>query len=132
MISGSGGLPTPPVGSTWGSMAYGNGRFLAITTFVTSTTGAILLDGSTTWTPVTLPSSANYWAFVGFGNGLFLMINSVGNVAYSTDGITWSISTFALPGTGISPSTTPVYGNGKFVIIGNDGSFDYSFAAPFP
>ena len=83
----------------FGSIAYGNGLFVAVDTRGTaSTTGAYSSDGIT-WSTSTLPSAI--WKSVAFANGVFFATSSSGTIgATSTNGSTWT--TVTLPTSAIS------------------------------
>ena len=74
----------------WGSVAYGNGVFVAVSN--NTTTAASSTDGIT-WTLRTLPALVA-WYSVTYGNGVFAAIsNGTTTAASSTDGITWTLRT---------------------------------------
>ena len=103
---------TLPGSTSWGSVCYGDGKFVAVA--YSSDKAAYSTDGIT-WTAVTLPSSAN-WQSVCHGNGKFVAVADSNNTAvYSTDGITWTATT--LPSSAKWGSVC--YGNGKFVAVAN-------------
>jgi hypothetical protein len=106
-------LPTLSLGNVWLSSAYGNGRFVAIST---TTDIAAYSDDGITWTQTSLPSVAS-WSSVTYGGGRFVAIAGFsGNTdiaAYSDDGITWIQAT--LPASSRWWSVT--YGNGRFVAV---------------
>ena len=101
---------TLPSSSGWRSVAYGNGKFVAVAT--NSNKVAYSTDGIS-WNAATMPSSA-YWLSVTYGNGKFVAVAFDSNkAAYSTDGISWNAVT--LPSSANWFSVT--YGNGKFVAV---------------
>jgi hypothetical protein len=73
---------TLPSSSSWTSVTYGNGVFVAVTTG--STTAATSPDG-VTWTARTLPSSSN-WTSVTYGNGLFVAVAGGPSTVAATSG----------------------------------------------
>lgn len=98
-----------------GSIAFGNSRFVAISSNVT--TGAVSVDGIT-WSTVTLPSASD-WRSISYGNGLFVAVaaNST-TAATSTDGTTWTTRTLsdnrnwtsvAYPSSGVSEFSNENY-----------------------
>ena len=96
------GLPwlasTMPSSAQWGSVAFGNGVFVAIEVVQppnTTTTAAVSSDGIN-WSASTLPSSLR-WTQIAFGNGIFMVVSS-SVVATSSNGTSWS--THALTNTG--------------------------------
>lgn len=99
------------VATSWVSMAYGNGYWLALPSG--NSTAASSTDGST-WTSVTLPS-AQSWTGVAYGNGFWIIIASGGTLAAvsKSNGQGWRTKT--LPTT--TDWTNIVYGNGTFVAL---------------
>jgi len=111
-----------PTSTTWASITFGNGYFVAVAGYsVTSTVAAYSTNG-VTWTSATLPSSSN-WTSVAFGNisGTNYFVAIAGGAgsattvnAYSTNnGATWTA------GSALSSSATwqrIVFGNGTFVV----------------
>ncbi len=103
---------TLPANTTWRSVTYGNGLFVAVAT--NSTIAATSPDGIT-WTQRTLPTNVS-WISVTYGNGLFVAIATSSTIAAtSPDGITWTQRT--LPTNVYWFSIT--YGNGLFVAVAN-------------
>jgi hypothetical protein len=99
-----------PVGN-WKSVAFGNGRFVGISTTGTS---VYSLTGSDWVAGGNLP--AGTWATVTFGgvNNVFVAVNSASaTVAWTTDAILWNTST-SLSLTGFNAIA---YGGGKFIGI---------------
>lgn len=96
----------------WVDVAYGNSRFIAIST--SSNVTSISTNGSGWTAGGTLPLSTT-WNQIAYGNGIFVVIQSNGtNAAVSTDnGITWNLG--VLPATINWSSIT--YGNGRFVAV---------------
>lgn len=105
-----------PSGSSWSSVAYGNGKFVAMSK---SGVAAYSSDGIT-WKSTTLPVT-NIECTV-YGGGKFVAIpNSNSVFLYSTDGITWKTSTVSN-----SYWYSITYGNGKFVAVGSNNKIAYS------
>jgi len=108
--------------STWNSIAYGNGTFVAIAdnfmyggnAVATSTDGIV-------WTNRILPSLA-YWQSVTYGDGRFVVIAGgyygSNKVATSTDGITWTVGTMSETKSWYSVT----YGNGMYVAVAKNSS----------
>lgn len=99
------------------SIAYGNGRFVAIISgyneLATSTDGI-------NWSSVNLPSY-QLWTDIAYGNGRFMAISLTNNFGItSTDGLNWN--TINLPAvvsnSSVSQYTSITFGNGLFVISG--------------
>ena len=102
-----------PSSKSWYSVAYGNGRFVAI---AADTDVAAYSDDGITWAPTTLPASRN-WKSVAYGNGRFVAIAASTNAAaYSDDGITWTEMTLS----SYVYWQSVVYGNDKFVAVASD------------
>ena len=108
---------TMPSSANWRSIAYGNGKFVAVNTKDTNGSAVYSTDG-TNWIDCTMPQSPAGWASIAYGNGKFVAISSWNVAAYSTDGINWTSSTLL--------STTSwksiVYGNGLFVAIASNSA----------
>lgn len=109
---------TLPRGSGWSSVAYGNGKFVAMTS--NSTEAAYSSDGIT-WTKTKVPSTYRI-SCVTYGGGKFVAISYTQSVfLYSIDGITWKTSTVST-----SDWYSITYGNGKFVAVGSNNKIAYS------
>ena len=104
-----------PLSSTWVSMAYGNGRFVAV-----SQEGEIAYSSDrVTWQETYIGIQ---FSSVAFGAGVFVAVSDIDGTRdapmYSTDGESWE------SGIGISGSLWNVcYGGSRFVAVG------YSYAA---
>lgn len=109
-----------PFSSTWESVAYGNGTFVAVNRNGDDE-AVYSLDG-VTWNRSTLPAKYRLEGLA-FGNGKFVAVDNGTNQAiYSTDGINWTATT--LPA---SASWQDVaYGGGKFVAISSSDKAAYS------
>lgn len=109
-----------PNSREWKSVAYGNGKFVAVPD---SGSKAAYSEDGIAWTETTLPSSG-YWFDVAYGNDKFVaMTESAATFIYSADGITWTKST--LPSSG--EKTNIAYGDGKFVVaLANSTTAMYS------
>lgn len=111
--------------ATWSNVAYGDSRFVSISSGGTDT--SISTNGTTWVAGGALPSSTT-WISVAYGNGKFVAIaggaSGSNAAAYSTNGAAWSAST--LPSS--TTWTNVTYGNGRFVAIAQGGtSAAYSF-----
>lgn len=107
----------------WKSVAYGNGKFVAISK---SQKAAYSTDGIE-WQECTLPSlGLSTLSSIAFGNDKFVVVggtNSTNKVVYSTDGITWEESSLPIKTTW----NIVAYGGGKFVAFPSSGDkFVYS------
>lgn len=76
-----------------------------------------------TWTQRTgpaTPTAGNWWG-VAYGAGVYVMVgngNSLGQIAYSSDGITWTRATSGVPSTNVALYAV-TYANSRFVVVGN-------------
>jgi hypothetical protein len=111
------GLPT---NSTWTSMAYGNGLFVAISSG--SANAAYSADGIT-WIASTLPASSN-WTSIAYGQQTFVAVSSSTSPAvppaYSQDGKTWYSSNIVVSAPNI------VYGQGVWTAINTATGIAYT------
>jgi len=73
--------------SNWVDIAYGNGRFVAISD--SSAMAAYSLDGIT-WTKSNLPAIYE-WSSIGYAQGLFYVTSLGDYAASSPDGVTWTL-----------------------------------------
>ena len=113
-------LPTIGISTSYNSVAYGNGKFIAIAD--SGQTAASSTNG-TTWTAIPLPDSKT-WASVAYGNNYWVIIANGGGLAdpgsrvlYSKSGGNgWRTSELS----SMSGWTDVAYGNGKFVAIADD------------
>jgi hypothetical protein len=100
--------------ASWTAIAYGNGRFVAVSN---GTASSYTTDALTFNTGVI--SSAN-WTAVCWGNNTFMAVASGGTAAaYSATGATWT-STGALPAS--TTWTGVAYGAGVYVAIASGGT----------
>lgn len=104
--------------STWSSITYGSGKFVAVGG--AGTQAAYSTDGIT-WLSSTLPTSGT-WSKVVYGNGSFVAINSVSatSPAVSFDGITWSASPYAITADSLE------YGQGVFLAVSSASTTAYT------
>ena len=113
---------TLPANTSWTSIAFGNGVFVAI---AQGTSAAAYSTDGVTWTSTSMPSSQTWYA-VTYGGGKFVAVAySSTATAYSTDGITWHAGN-ALPASTYWYSVA--YGGSRFVAVasGNSTSTAYS------
>ncbi|MDR2951714.1 MAG: cell wall-binding protein, partial [Treponema sp.] len=59
-------------------------------------------------------------------NGKFVAVGDSGKIAYSADGIDWSIVQDSTFGTSMNNINAIAYGNGKFIAGGTSGKMAYS------
>ncbi|NCY17380.1 MAG: hypothetical protein EBX39_11560, partial [Actinobacteria bacterium] len=101
--------------SSWTSVTYGNGVFVAV-----AADGKVMTspDG-VTWTARTA-AEANSWYSVTYGNGVFVAVAASGTnrVMTSPDGVTWTARAAAEASTWKSVT----YGNGRFVAVAQLGT----------
>jgi hypothetical protein len=107
----------PTTENDW-SLTFGNNTFVAVARYGTSgaqTTIAAYSENGTSWTPVSLPASAN-WKEVIYGEDSFIAIAPNKDfVARSTDGINWT--QVSIP---VTANWSAIgYGNGTYVIVGS-------------
>lgn len=100
--------------STWTSITYGNGLFVAVSDTYDSWQVVYSSDGIT-WTPINTFSAG--WSSVTYGNGLFVAVaGTLGTqkIMTSPDAITWTMRTHPQ-----AVLEDIVYADGKFVAVGN-------------
>ena len=108
---------------SWKNLAYGNGKYVALSYGATQTDGAMYSNDGISWTAVDLPAGMQYVNGVAYGDNKFVAVCELGSprIAYSDDGIVWKT-------TGISgfDNTKPwfqiEYVNGKFIAFDNSGA----------
>jgi hypothetical protein len=108
--SAGGNLPA----GTWTSVAYGQGRWIAISTGGTAT--AFSTNGGASWTAGGALPASSTWTSIAYGRNKFIAVSSSGAVspAYSVNqGVTWSNTDI----TGwLNQTVTKIrYGQGVFV-----------------
>lgn len=98
-----------PAGS-WQSLAYGAGRFVALSSLGTRLREMTSLDG-VHWSATSGP--AGEWTGLTYGAGRFVAVSALGQFATSIDGLhwvtTWTRSQFLL--------NSVTFGNGRFVAV---------------
>lgn len=98
-----------PRGS-WSSVAYGNGRFIALSSSRAGSHELISSNG-VNWSAI--PGPVGSWTGVAFGAGRFVAVGSDGRISASSDGVnwrpTWVHSKFEF--------TSIAYGNGRFIAV---------------
>lgn len=102
----------------WRYVAYGGGKFVAISDNSGSNDGHIAAysNDGISWESTAFPISDSTLYGLVYGNGTFVAL-SLSNAAYSTDGVTWkSVSLPSGLWAGIA------FGEGKFVIVPDNGS----------
>jgi hypothetical protein len=96
-----------PSSSTWRSIAYGNGRFVA-----SNGTNLAYSDNGIDWA-----SSATVGGKLAYGGGKFVSVKSGTLAYYSDDGINWNSTTISSTSRNWNAIT---YGNGRFVALNTD------------
>lgn len=93
----------------WTSLTFNEGKFVAMSdgSYVSAYT-----DDGVSWTQVVMPDGAD-WSSITYGKGKFVAVaysdSSLTTTAYSNDGITWGIGSFA------GGASCIAYGQGKFI-----------------
>ena len=84
VVKGGGGPSLPswtqttlPASTSWQSVTYGNGKFVAV---AYGSTFAAYSDDGINWTETTMPTSTN-WQSVTYGNGKFVAVTDNSNIA---------------------------------------------------
>lgn len=108
---------TMPFSGRFDSIAYGNGKFVAVGA---NTNKIVYSTGGVTWASKTI-SGISYFMGIAYGAGVFVAIGN-SSVLYSTDGINWTNATVS--------TTTQwkriVYGNGMFLLRSDTNAIAYS------
>lgn len=113
-----------PVTANWVDIAYGNGRFVII---ANGSNNAAFTTNGVTWTSSSLPtgddSSGDEWQAIAHGGNRFVVITGslTRDVAYSSNGSTWSRFDAALPEGGYDWAGM-AFGAGRFVAISTNNS----------
>ena len=131
LLSRSVSSVAPPTTPTWNTttlpaananrwvVAYGEGRFVAVSGASYGSQTAAYSDDGITWTQTLMPSSSN-WISIAYGNGRFIATTNSTPAAYSDDGANWTA--FDMP---LSNSWLVTYGDNKFVAIGVNYHYSY-------
>ena len=109
-----------PASSTWNSVIYGAGLYVAVGTNTSGTTGqAMYSSDGINWTLGTgVPNHG--WSSVTYGNGRFIAIGWMGYAMYSDNGVSWTASTSSFTGATLSGLA---FGNGKFITSYSNGYY---------
>lgn len=111
-------ISLPQNAFSWGSVAYGNGHFIALDYDDCGGRSIVSTDGIT-WTEVDTNLGYKCWTDIAYGNGTFVAISTDSVVAVSVDdGLTWNRVADA-DEFNFQPRTV-AYGNGRFMILGDD------------
>jgi hypothetical protein len=109
-----------PASSAWSSVAYGNGKFVAVGSNTAGTTGqAMYSTDGMNWTLASgVPNHS--WSNVTYGNGKFVAVGWMGWIMYSSDGVTWTASSASFSGNTLYGLA---YGNGKYITSYSSGYY---------
>ncbi len=101
-------LPTP--GGEWNVLAYGSGRYVALSANSQALSEMTSTDGLH-WSALSVPRGP--WTGLAYGDGRFVAVSRAGQFMESTDGLHWAMtwvrSQFAL--------TSLAFGAGRFVAV---------------
>lgn len=111
---------TMPTTNNWRGVAYGNGKFVAVS--IDGSTAAVSPDG-VTWTGHAMPSVA--WRAIAFGNGKFVATNQ-GKSTSSPDGVTWTNG-----GSSGNASESICYLGGYFLSVAAGSTNNYAVSNNF-
>lgn len=113
------------VSNSWNSIAYGNGRFVALSE-PTANKIKVSTDDGNSWVTISAPQ-ANSWRSITFGNGVFVAVSEFGanRVMTSPDGINWTLRNASQIGAWHSIA----FGGGVFVVIEGSGT-DKAMTSP--
>lgn len=130
-VGGNGTVITSSDGTAWSSQTspagtnslnsvrFLNGKYIAVganSAVQTSANGA-------SWTAQTLGTTSQILTDVAYGDGYYIAIssNSPSSFWISTDAITWTQTSASGDVFGISGTPAITYGNGRFVVVANNG-----------
>jgi len=102
---------TLPSLEEWKSIAFGDGRFVAIAT--NSSDSVAYSDDGETWISTTLPEISN-WSKITYGDDKFVAVSESGISAYSIDGINWQL-TSGMPSAAWKDI---IFADNKFLAVG--------------
>ncbi len=112
---------TLPVTSSWKSITFGNGLFVAVAAGTGTTNIAVVSSDGINWSQGTLPGLTTLdWESVAYGNGVFVTVSSNGSAvraATSPDGINWIART--IPNQNWKSVT---FANGTFVAVAGNAT----------
>jgi hypothetical protein len=115
---------------SWQSVAYGNGRFVAIATAVSGTDDVMYSVDGVTWTLLSTGFAFTSWRAITYGNGLFVVVGSgaldTDRVMTSPNGISWTLRTASALNTWRSVA----YGGGLFAAVAQDGATSQIMTSP--
>ncbi len=110
-----------PSGS-WQTVAYGDGHYVALSS-ANTVPNEMISPNAAQWTsepgPPGTPKQAGraeesgQWTSIAYGDGLFVAVSSVGTIATSPNGLSWT-ERFWRP---LDDFTSITYGDGKFIAV---------------
>ena len=107
--------------STIHGVCYGNGRFVAA-----GFLGAARSEVGTGWIKVSDSGLDSFTIYgICYGNGKYIAAGNQGKIAYSSDGISWTLVSDSKFDSS-SAIHDVCYGNGKFIAVGTGGKIAYS------
>jgi len=103
----------------WGNLAYGGGRYIALSW---GPTGYMSSDDGVNWTGHTGPD--RLWWGAAYGNGVFVAVSHhTTEVAVSSDGMNWDLHAFAgMDWSHWNHARSITFGNGQFVAVSSDAT----------
>lgn len=117
------------IGSVIYGLAYGNGIYVAL--IYNQSDGFTYISRSVdlvTWSTPSQPFPSNRMRDITFGNGIFVIVgdganytSTVGQVNYSSDGITWNASNSSVAPTNAWQKV--IFAGGVFIATSNNGVF---------
>jgi hypothetical protein len=109
-----------PESVLYSQAAFGNGRFVAISSTNNFSFSKVAVSEGNGWTSSVMPASGDGTWVISYGNGKFVAVaTGISNVtAHSTDGITWTQETISVPNFNSSASISDLaFANGKFFLL---------------
>jgi hypothetical protein len=101
-----------PASTVWSSVAYGAGKFVAVSS--SSADVAVSIDSGGSWALGALPAS-DVWTSVTYGDPGWVAVGAT-TMAASTNGTDWT----TIPGTPVYAWTDVHYGNGRYIAVGTN------------
>lgn len=98
-----------PTGS-WQTVAFGNGRFIALSSVNTGYHEMISANGIN-WAPLAGPAGA--WTGLTFGEGRFVAVGADGQITTTTDGVNWTTTWVRNK----FHFTSIAFGDGRFIAV---------------
>lgn len=121
-----------PSSSTWGQIAFGSNKFVAVKTDWTGSNQYAYSSDGVSWSAGTFPITIQTSSII-FANDVFIVIgmNTGTSTAYvlrSSDGTNWTATSMGGTLSGATLPSAIAYGNGTFVVSANNGN---SFCASY-